>query len=205
MTTTSQSNQSMQDAASSAAEEGKHVAEVAKDEAQKVAAEARSQARGLLDDAMTQVQDQSRTQRDQLVGTLQTFSDDLERMADQGGGSGLAAEVARQVADRARTFGNRIQDREPTDLLDDLRAVARRRPGLFLAGALAAGVVAGRLARGLNQAREGSNAPQQRLGSPYTDVGDPAALPVAVPGSAPTGVGDPLLGAPGGFEGGTTP
>ena len=69
-------------------------------------------------------------------------------MASQGGTSGLAAEVARQAAERARSFSSSIDGREPAELLDDLRGFARRRPGLFLLGALAAGVVAGRLARG---------------------------------------------------------
>lgn len=146
--------------AGTAAEESRHVAGVAKEQAQQVADEARHQARGLLDEAMSQVDEQSRTQRDRLVGALQTFSDDLDQMASQGGRPGMATDVARQVADQARRFGNRIDGREPSELLDEVRSFARRRPGTFLLGALAAGVVAGRLTRGAKdaQANDGRSA-----------------------------------------------
>ena len=53
----------------SAAEQVKHTASVAQDEAKQVAADVRDQARGLLTETRTQVEDQSRTQRDRLVET----------------------------------------------------------------------------------------------------------------------------------------
>jgi len=156
MTSTPSTQERAQETASTAADEGKHVAGVARDEAQNVAAQATEHARGLMDDAMSQVQEQSRSQRDLLVGTLRSFSDDLEQMAGQGDGSGLAGQVVRQVADRTRGITDHIDGREPADLLDDVRGFARRRPGTFLLGALAAGVVAGRLARGARDAKSGN-------------------------------------------------
>lgn len=139
--------------AGNAAQEGSHVAGVAKDQAQQVASEAQNQARNLFHDVRGQVEEQSRTQRDRLVSTLQNFSDDVEKMAsNQDGNGGLAHDVARQVAGRVREFSSRIDGREPAELLDEVRRFARRRPGTFLAGALAAGVVAGRLTRGAKQA-----------------------------------------------------
>lgn len=154
--------------AGTAAQEGKHVADVAKDEARNVVEESKQQARGLLDEAMTQVDDQARTQRDRLVGTLRTFGDDIEKMANgEQAGSGMAQDLARQVAERARAISSRMDGREPTELLDEVRSFARRRPGTFLLGALAAGVVAGRVTRGAKQAsdQDGPTAP-----SPYDDV-----------------------------------
>jgi hypothetical protein len=172
MTTTPSTSDRAQETAATAADESKHVAGVAKDEAQHVAEQAKQQARGLLDDAKSQVDEQSRSQRDRLVGTLQAFSDDLEQMASQGGRTGLATDLARQLAAKTRDLSSNLDGREPSDLLDDARDFARRRPGLFLAGALAAGVVAGRLARGAKQA--------QQTRSPYDDprgtaTGDPLA------------------------------
>ena len=41
-----------------------------------------------------------------------------------------------------------LDQRDPGELLDEVRGIARRKPGTFLLGALAAGVVAGRLTRG---------------------------------------------------------
>lgn len=169
-----------QQTAGTAADESRHVAGVAKDEAEQVATQAKQQARGLLDEAKSQVDEQSRTQRDRLVGTLQTFGDDLEQMASQGGRSGMATDLAREVAGRARDLGRRIDGREPTQILDDVRDFARRRPGTFLLGALAAGVVAGRLTRGAKEAG--------------SDNGTGAAGPVAHDEPRGTATGAPTAG-----------
>ena len=134
-----------QQVAGTAAEEGRHVAATARDEAQNVAAEARAQARNLMSEATSQLDEQSRAQKNRLVETARTFGDDLEEMAADRGG--LASDVARQIADRARTMSSHLEGREPGELLDEVRDFARRRPGTFLLGALAAGVVAGRLTR----------------------------------------------------------
>jgi hypothetical protein len=155
-TTASSSDTSTKDqaqqAAGTAADEGRHVAGVAAGEVKSVAGEAQAHAKGLLDEALAQVGEQTRTQGARAVSTLRTFSDDLESMASQSETGGLAADLARQAADRARTLGDHLDGREPGDLLDDVRRFARNRPGTFLIGALAAGVVAGRLARGAKDA-----------------------------------------------------
>ena len=137
------------DAASTAADEGRHVAGTATDEARNVAGTAADQAKNVVNDAVgqvsSQVNEQAGTQRDRLAGTLRTVGDDLDQMAQSG--SGLAADLAREVSDRAKAIGSHLEGREPRELLDDVRGFARRRPGTFLVGALAAGVVAGRLFR----------------------------------------------------------
>ncbi|HEY0890976.1 MAG TPA: hypothetical protein VGE38_15330 [Nocardioides sp.] len=151
MTTDSGSTERVKTAASTAADEGKHVGSVATSEAQNVASTAAYEAKHVMNDAMGQVSsqlnDQVTSQRDNLVGTLRSLGDDLERMATQGGTSGLAADLAREVSQRARALGSQLDGREPGQLLDDVRDFARRRPGTFLLGALAAGVAAGRIFR----------------------------------------------------------
>jgi len=149
-----------QQTAGTAADETKHVAGVAKSEAQQVASEAKQQARNLLGDAQTQVNEQSRTQRDRLVSTLQDFSSQLDSMASgEGSPSGMAQDLVRQVADRTRDLSSRMDGREPSDLLEDVRSFARRKPGTFLLGAAAAGLLAGRLTRGAKEANSGSSEP----------------------------------------------
>ena len=139
------SKERAQHAASTAADEGKHVAGVVAEETKSVAGEAKDHARNLVSEARSQLQgqvdDQSRQQKDMLVGTLSTFGDDLASMAQNG--SGLAADVAHQVAERASSLSRHLDGREPSELLDDVRRFARQRPGTFLLGALAAGVVVG--------------------------------------------------------------
>src|SRR6188768_3599624 len=119
-----------------ATDQAKQVAGTAAEEAQRVAGEAKAQARNLAGELRTQVEDQSRTQRDSLVGLLRGVSDDLDAMAAQRS-EGPAGDVVRQVAQRTRSLSESIDGREPQDLLEDLRAVARRRPGMFLLGSLA--------------------------------------------------------------------
>lgn len=164
-----------QQVAGTAADEGKHVAATARDEAQNVAAEAKTQARNLMSEATTQLDEQSRTQKDRLAGTVRTFGDDLEQMA--GDQSGLASDVARQVAERARSLSSQLEGREPRELLDEVRDFARRRPGTFLLGALAAGVVAGRLTRAAQAAQ--------------SDNGSQAATPLATTRPTPVGYAAP--------------
>jgi hypothetical protein len=60
----------------------------------------------------------------------------------------MVPEVARQASERARTVASCLEEREPGDLLDEVRRFARRKAGVFLAGAALAGVVVGRLTRG---------------------------------------------------------
>ena len=139
--------------ASTVADQGRHVAGTAKEETQNVAGTAAAQARSVMGDTVRQVSDQvndqATTQRDRLSQTLRTLGDDLEQMASQQPGpeSGMAVDLAREVSERVRSLGSHLEGREPGQLLDEARDFARRRPGTFLLGALAAGVVAGRLFR----------------------------------------------------------
>jgi len=192
-------------AAGTAADEGRHVAGVAKDEARSVLAESKQQAAGLMDEARHQVDEQARTQRDRLVSTLRSFGDDIERMANgEQTSGGMAQDLARQVAERARELSSRMDGREPVELLEEVRSFARRRPGTFLLGAVAAGVVAGRMTRGAKEAQSQSSPGRTPLyddvratsptaagtatGAPTAGTGYPDTPPVYPTGSA---VGEP--------------
>jgi hypothetical protein len=128
------------EAAGGTTEKAKEAASTAADQARNVLGEARQQ-------VATQMNDQATTQRDNLAQTLRTLGDDLHQMVEHGPGQGMAADLAQEVSDRARALSSHLEGREPGQLLDDVRDFARRRPGTFLLGALAAGVVAGRLFR----------------------------------------------------------
>ncbi len=117
-----------------------------------------------MQDARTMVDEQSRTGRDRLVETTRTLGSDLEQMAENGP-DGMAGDIARQVAQKARDLGDLLDGREPSDILDDVRAFARRRPGTFLLGALVAGVAVGRFARGAKDAQSAA-APNPSYGTP---------------------------------------
>lgn len=193
MTSTQDTKEQTQQAATTAADEGKHVAGVVGDEIQNVAGQAKDQARGLMNDAFGQIDEQSRTQRDRLVGTLHGVSSDLEQMASTVH-SGLASQLTQQVADRARTLSTHLDGREPAELLDDVRQFARRRPGLFLLGALGTGVVVGRMARGAKQAHSADASPARANPAELTDT-LPSA-PQATPSTVAPSYGQPAVGIP---------
>jgi hypothetical protein len=168
-----------------ASEAGSQVAQTTKEQARNVADEARQQARDLVGEARTQVRDQASTQRDQAVQGLRALGDELDQMAQRGGQSGIATEVARRASGRTRELAGYLDGRDPADLIDELRAYARRRPVVFLAGAALAGVVAGRLTRGLAASTGGADdhpAGRSALDSPgYLAAGGSAALATGQP------------------------
>jgi len=67
-----------------------------------------------------------------------------------------------------------LQNREPADLLEEVRSFARRKPGLFLLGAAAAGVLAGRLTSGVKAAHTDSGTSGRTDAYPMTNYVDPA-------------------------------
>jgi hypothetical protein len=174
----------------SAGQQAGQVAQTAKEQAQDVAAEAQAQARNLAGELRTQVDEQAGTQRDRLVETLRSVGDELEQMVSGGGSrDGIAGSVASQLATRAHDIAGSLDGREPGDLVADLQAYARRRPGAFLLGAAVAGVVAGRLTRGAKQAHDDRSEAAAPAGATY---GTSAVSTAPVPGA----VGDDLGATP---------
>lgn len=207
MTTNAGPGERAQAAASTAADEGRHVAGTAKEEVQNVAATAAEQARNLVGEARAQVGgqlgEQVTSQRDQVVGLLRSLGDDLESMAAQAPGSGLAADLVRELSDRAQSLRERIDGREPSQLLDDARDFARRRPGTFLLGALAAGVVAGRLVRGAADGTAAAAVATEQQSATGLGGGAGVGQPLAPDVDAVTG--GPRVSSGPGFVGGPTP
>lgn len=147
-TTAGEDTGTAKQAAGTATEEAGRVAGVAKGQAREVASEIGTQARDLVGELKTQVHDQSISQRDRLADNLRRFGDDLDQMGQSATGSGLATDLTGMLATKAREVSTFLGEHEPSDLIEELRQFARRRPGLFLLGAAVAGVVAGRLTRG---------------------------------------------------------
>lgn len=134
---------------SAATAAGKQVAGTAKEQAGEVMHEARDQARSLLDTTRDEVNSQASTQQHRAAESLRSLSDELRSMASSQQEPGMATDLAHQAADKAGALAMWLQDREPGDILHEVSGFARRRPGTFLALAAGAGVVAGRLTRGM--------------------------------------------------------
>lgn len=129
------------------------VAETAKQQAGQVAGDVKEQAQHLATQAKSEVSSQVTSQRDRAADTLRSMSSEFRTMADSSYESGPATLLARQGADLTEQVADFLSQRDPSQLLDEVRDYARRRPGGFLVGAAIAGVVVGRLSRGAMSAR----------------------------------------------------
>lgn len=141
-----------QNVASTTLSEATDVAQTAKEQVANVTSDVRAQTRQLADEARGQLTDHASSQRDRAVESLRSVANDFSSMADNTDGSGLGVQLAREGGDITHKAADFLEQRDPSQLLDELRQLARRRPGAFLVGAALAGVVVGRLARGAKSA-----------------------------------------------------
>lgn len=145
---------------------GQHVADVAKDEAGNVAGTVASKGTDLLNELGSDLRKHAGEQQQNLAQGLRSMSDELKSMAENSSGdSGTATHWVRQAAHRAGSVADWLGDRDPDSVLDEVKDFARRRPAMFLGLAVGAGLLAGRVTRGLTG---GAHDRSQSQGSPNT-------------------------------------
>jgi hypothetical protein len=150
-----------------AVDAGKQVASTAKDEAANVASEAKYQAKSLLSTATSEVQNQASTQQGRLASTLRGYTDELQGISQGNAPSGVVGDLLQQAASKGSQIAQWLEDREPGDVLEELRRYARRRPVMFLAFCGLAGVVAGRITRGAVAANTSVDSPSPARAADY--------------------------------------
>jgi len=172
--------------AGSAKDAGRQVAGSAKDAGHEVAGTAQAKAADVKDEAAAQAKDLYREGRSQLTQHageqqqraaqgLAAVNTELHGMVDGTDQQGPVTDLARQAADRVDEAARWLGDRDTDGLLRDVRSFAARRPGAFLALAAGAGLLAGRLARGLKDA---------------SDDGTSSTVTGTTTGTGTTGTGD---------------
>jgi hypothetical protein len=152
----------------SAADAGQHVTDIAKDQAAVVASETGRQAKDLLRQAEAELADQAGAQQQKVASGLRSIGDELTSMSDHDGDKGVATDLAKQAADKAHDIAGWLDDREPGQLLSEVRSFARERPVAFLAIALGAGLVTARLGRGV----AGANSDDESASTPASGSRD---------------------------------
>lgn len=178
--------------ARTAAQRGGQVAGTAGEQASRVVSETADQARNLLAEGKGQLAEQARAGQRKAASGLHALADQLNGMSEKSDGKGVVPEVTRQASERARTVASWLEEREPGDLLDEVRRFARRKPGMFLAGAALAGVVVGRLTRGAIAAQSDSSSPAKT--TPATTP-EPSPTPTPMPTPMAESV-NPAYGVP---------
>lgn len=166
---------------------GRQVAETAKQQAGDVVDEARTQARELFAQAKDELTGHAADQHRRAAAGLHALADELHGMVQGSPQDGIATDLTRQVAGHVSALAGWFDGHEPGDALEELRGLARRRPGAFLAGAAALGVIGGRLTRaGIDEAADDS--PQSSRSAGSSDAATPAynaGLGTAGTGSEP--------------------
>lgn len=171
--------------AGTAKEQATQVVDTAKEQVQAVTSDIRDQTRQLAGDARDQLMDHAGSQRDRAVESLRSIGDELSDMSEQAEGSGLGVQLARETGDLSRKAADFLEQRDPGQLLDEVRDLARRRPGAFLLGAALAGALAGRAARGVKSAHSSDDGSDSSTAADtFTstdDVGSTYQMPVTDP------------------------
>ena len=149
--------------AAEAGEATQDVLHTAKQETQSVASEAGRQARRLAGQVGDELRSQAAVQQARAADALHTTGSSFSRMADGSDDDGYAPQLVRAAGERVDSVASWLGTRDPGTVVQDVKRFARRRPGVFIAIAVGAGIVVGRLTRA--------------LASSATDTPDKAAAP----------------------------
>jgi hypothetical protein len=210
--TTDVAKDEAQNLGQTAQQAGTQVASTAADQAKEVVQETQRQAKDLLDQGRSQLKDQAISQQHKAAHGLTSLAQELRGLADGSseGAPGPARDLLQQASGMVENFAGKLQNREPADLLDEVRGFARRKPGTFLIGAALLGVAAGRLTSGMKAAHSDSGSSGGRQGmtgtgysSNYVDPA-PTYSGYADTGYGETGYAEPVTTGTTGITGGTT-
>ncbi|MFJ7046581.1 hypothetical protein ACIQVC_24670 [Streptomyces sp. NPDC101112] len=157
------------------------------DQAGAVVGEARQQAGAVVRDLRGRAMDEADEQARRAAESVRHWADDLAGMAENAQSDSPARGLAAQAADRGHRAADYLDRAGADGVLTDVQDFARRRPGMFLGGALLAGLVLGRLVK----AAGADGSPGQGRQATATDDGRPTALP-----SAPLPEPQPSVGMP---------
>lgn len=206
------------DTAGSAAEQGQAVAQTAASQAQDVAShardqvgtvatEARQQAQKVMSSTTSEVQSQLQQRLGTASSSARSTASELRALVEgRPDEAGRTADWARQATDRLERLADRADDLGVQGIIDETTDFARRKPGAFLAGAVAAGFVVGRLARAGKEVQSSSSStsssnqfasPGATQGLPATSGGYGGELTGSGTPSTAQGAGFPPLGTDG--------
>ena len=169
-----------------AASAASDVAGTAKQQAGQVAGEAVNQLKSLTDDARNQATQQASNATEQLSSRVRTLATEMRDLGQgKGDANGTIAGLVQQLADRGEQLADHISQQGPGGLVQDLRTFAARKPGTFLLGALAAGVVTGRLVKGATADSSPSGTGTRTGGTGYASTPYPEASDLSLTAAPP--------------------
>jgi hypothetical protein len=176
--------------AETATEGIREVADEVKAQAHAVAGQAKRQLDDFVGQARDEVRQQAQQRNEQAASQLRTWSEQLTALAQgRTESAGPLIGYLDDAQDRIRRLASRLEQRGPQGVIDDVSNFARRRPGVFLAGAVGLGFVIGRVVRAAVAAQNDDN-PSAQWGapSPAATTAGFAGEPSLPRGNGPAGV-----------------
>jgi hypothetical protein len=183
--------------ASSAADQAKNVTDTAKEQVEVVATEARDHVQQLAHRTKDELRAQADERAGQLSNTLRDVGGQLRSLSEGNAQEGMVSDLSRDLSHRVQGFADRIDDGGVEGILDDVKRAARRRRGIFLVGAAAAGFVVARAFRDLQDVSSDGDQPHHSDGShgaPIRATAPPVGSIDPLGGPAVMPLSDPALG-----------
>ncbi len=139
---------------------GQQVSEQARQQSQQLAYQARQQASDLANRGTQQLKGQLANQKHNVSQRMVPFQSALRETAQQlrRQGQGSAGDYANRAADQLERFSVYLRETEVEEIMEEVRGIARRRPGLFLGGGAAIGFFATRFLKSTSEQRSTSSA-----------------------------------------------
>lgn len=109
----------------------------------------KAEAQSFADAAQQRAREEAQKHTQTATRTLGDFANAIRRAGEELGQSDQspAARLVRQAADGLEGFSRNLADKQPEDLLNDVRDFGRRNPAAFIGGAVLVGVALGRFLR----------------------------------------------------------
>lgn len=173
-----------------AAGSGQHVKETAKEQAGAVKDEVSQQAKDLVGQLKNDINvgqitsDIGSQVQGRAASTVRAFSDEIEALSrGEKPETDYVTGLLGNVSGHVKSVASSLENKQPSELLDEARRFAGRRPGAFLAAALGIGLLAGRATRSAKDSDEigGGNEASQQGSGISGQAGQGAQAGVAVP------------------------
>lgn len=151
--------------AESARQSTQRVAETAKSEAADVASHAKDQIRSLATNATDELRGRAWDTHSFATQNIRSLSGEVSSLLNGEPVEGPVRQVVETVQQKGESLATWLENSDPSDVVDEVRRFAARRPWAFMAIAAGAGLVVGRLARGTKDSQDET----AQLASPSKD------------------------------------
>ncbi len=187
---------------------GQQVTEQARQQSQQLAHQARQQASDLASRGTQQAKSQLANQKHNASQRMVPLQSALRETAQQlrRQGQGGAGDYAERAADQVERFSVYLRETEVDEIMEEVRGIARRRPGLYLGGAAAIGFFATRFLKSSSEEQRSSSYAESGFEATPTTTGRTAvsygadetatALPPGSVEGSPTATRTPLADQP---------